>query len=105
MFLDQSDGFDAIFSLTDEVNFGKTLQQERKLIARGFFVIDDNGVDGHVGDVTALNSERKAANVPSFRLRLSIGGGCSWRNCGRETLTFRRVLRKIPRLARYAGRL
>src|SRR6202035_2756406 len=92
MFLDQSDGFDAIFSLTDKINFGKTLQQESELVARGFFVIDDNGVDGHVGDVTAANSERKAANVPSFRLRLSIGGGRQGRNCARDALIFHRIL-------------
>jgi hypothetical protein len=63
MFLDQGDGLDAIFSLTYEVNFGETPQQECEFIAGWLFVIDDNCVDGH-----------KAA--------VSIGGGCGTRNCG-----------------------
>jgi hypothetical protein len=69
MFLDQSDGFDAIFSLTDEVNFGETLQQESELIASRLFVIDDDGVDGHVGEVTATNLDLKRRTRPVMKLR------------------------------------
>ena len=39
--------FEAVFSLSDEMNVRKTLEQERQLLARRFFVIHDERVDGH----------------------------------------------------------
>jgi hypothetical protein len=69
MFLDQSDGFDAIFSLTDEVNFGETLQKESELIAGWLFVIDNDGVDGHVGKVTATDLDLKGRTRSVMKLR------------------------------------
>jgi ADP-ribose pyrophosphatase len=50
VFLDERNGFDAVFSLADQVDFGKALKQVGELFAGGLFVIDDNGVDGHLHD-------------------------------------------------------
>jgi hypothetical protein len=69
MLLDQSYGFHSIFSLSNEVDFWETLQKESELITRGLFVIDDNGVDGHVGNVTAANFEAQNSGRTVMGLR------------------------------------
>lgn len=47
VFFDERDGFDAVFALADDVDFGKSFEKKRELFARGFFVVNDDGVDGH----------------------------------------------------------
>lgn len=47
MFFDEVDGFEAVFSLADEVDFRKAFQEKGEFVPRGFFVVDDEGVDGH----------------------------------------------------------
>jgi hypothetical protein len=65
VFLDEVNGFDAVFSLADEIYFGKTFEEESEFVAGGLFVVDDDGVDGHGG-------------CDGF----SIGGALGGRNCG-----------------------
>lgn len=47
MLFDQGEGFDAVFPLPDKMNIWKTLKKKGQFIPRGFFVIDDERVDGH----------------------------------------------------------
>ena len=48
MFFDEVDGFDAVLALADEGDFGKGFEKEGEFFAGGFFIVDDDGVDGHV---------------------------------------------------------
>jgi hypothetical protein len=50
MLFDEIDGFEAVFALGEEINFGKGFEEEGQLFASGLFVVDDDGVDGHGGD-------------------------------------------------------
>ena len=43
--LDQRNGFHAVLSLPDHIDLGKAFQEEGQLVARGLFVIHDDGVD------------------------------------------------------------
>jgi hypothetical protein len=47
MFLDEVDGFETIFALAEKIDLGKGFEEKGEFIASGFFVVDDNGVDGH----------------------------------------------------------
>ena len=47
MFLDERDGFDSIFAFGDQIDFGKALEQEGEFFSRGFFVVNDEGIDVH----------------------------------------------------------
>src|SRR5882672_670082 len=47
MFFDESESFDAVLALADEVHLGKTLQEEGEFVAGGFFVVYDECVDRH----------------------------------------------------------
>ncbi len=47
VFLDEVDGFEAVFALADEGDFGEGFEKEGELLAGGFFVVNDDGVDGH----------------------------------------------------------
>src|SRR5450432_1567605 len=47
VFLDQRYGFDAVLALADQIDFGKALEQKGELFARGFFVVNDEGIDVH----------------------------------------------------------
>jgi hypothetical protein len=47
VFFDEGDGFEAVFALADEGDFGEGLEEEGEFLAGGFFVVDDDGVDGH----------------------------------------------------------
>ena len=47
MFFDEVDGFEAVFAPADEGDFGKGFEKEGELFAGGFFVVDDDGADGH----------------------------------------------------------
>ena len=44
---DQVDGIDAVLPLADDVDFRERFQQERELVARRLFVVDNDRVDGH----------------------------------------------------------
>ena len=61
--LDQRHGFHAVFSLPDQIDFGKTFQQKRQLIPRRLFVIHNNGVDGHVASQTAAEVALDLINI------------------------------------------
>ena len=50
VFLDEVDGFEAVFSLADEGDFGEGFEEEGEFLAGRLFVIDDDGVDGHWGE-------------------------------------------------------
>ena len=47
VFFDEVDGFEAVFALADEGDFGESFEEEGEFFARGLFVVDDDGVDGH----------------------------------------------------------
>lgn len=47
MFLDEVDGVETVFALSEEMDFGKTFKKEGELFASGFFVVDDDGGDRH----------------------------------------------------------
>jgi len=47
VFLDEVDGFDAVFALADDVDLRKALEQVIQLVAGGLFVVDNDGADGH----------------------------------------------------------
>ena len=47
MFLDEGEGFDAVFSLADEMHVGETFQQVSQFVARGLLVVDDERIDWH----------------------------------------------------------
>ena len=47
MFLDESESFNAIFALADEMHLGKTFKQVGKLVAGGFFVVNDYSIYWH----------------------------------------------------------
>jgi len=49
VFFDQVDGFQAVLALADQGDFGEGFEEEGEFFAGGFFVVDDDGVDGHVG--------------------------------------------------------
>src|SRR5216684_9119180 len=49
MFLDESESFDAVFALADEMDLGETFEEKREFVARGFFVVYDECVDRHDG--------------------------------------------------------
>ena len=47
VFFDEGDGFEAVFPLADERDFGEGFEEEGEFLAGGFFVVDDDGVDRH----------------------------------------------------------
>ena len=49
MFFNQTDGFEAVFALRDEINLGKGFEEKSEFVPGGLFVVDDEGVDGHWG--------------------------------------------------------
>ena len=48
MFFYEVDGFEAVFALADERNFGEGFEEIGEFLAGGLFVVDDDGVDGHL---------------------------------------------------------
>ena len=48
VFFDQSYGFHAVAPLPNDINFRERLQEKHQLIARRFFVVHNDGVDGHI---------------------------------------------------------
>src|SRR2546421_9352120 len=52
MFFDEVDGFEAVFALRDQINFGKGFEEKGEFVPGGLFVVDDEGVDGHMGGQT-----------------------------------------------------
>jgi hypothetical protein len=53
---DEVDGVEAVFALCEEVDFGEGLKEKGKFFAGGLFVVDDDGVDGHVGGRVQYNA-------------------------------------------------
>jgi len=47
MLLDEVDGFQAVFALAEEIDFREGLEEKGEFLASWFFVVDDDGVDGH----------------------------------------------------------
>ena len=47
MFFDEINGFDAVFTLCDQIDFGEAFEKVREFFARGTFVVNDERVDGH----------------------------------------------------------
>jgi hypothetical protein len=47
MLFDEVHGFQAVFTLAEEIDFGEGFQEEGKFFASGLFVVDDDGVNGH----------------------------------------------------------
>ena len=43
VFFDEGNGFDSIFAFGDEIDFGKTLEEEGEFFSRGPFVVNGNG--------------------------------------------------------------
>jgi len=61
VFLDEIDGVEAVFALGQKIDFRKTLEEEREFIARGLFVIDDDGADRHdSGDASSIAWEERS---------------------------------------------
>ena len=50
VFFDEVDGFEAVFALADDGDFGEGFEEEGEFFACGLFVVDDDGVDGHWGE-------------------------------------------------------
>ena len=50
VFLDEADGFEAVFSMADDRNLGEGFEKEGEFLAGGFLVVDDDGIDGHCGE-------------------------------------------------------
>ncbi len=53
MFFNQVHSLKAILPLAYQVDFWKCFQQERELVTGGFFVVNDERIDGH-GYVTSV---------------------------------------------------
>lgn len=47
VFLDEVDGIETVFALSEEMDFGETFEEEGEFFAGGLFVVHDDGVDGH----------------------------------------------------------
>ena len=47
VFLDQCDRFEAVLTQSDHVYLGKALQQVKEFLARGAFVVHDDGINCH----------------------------------------------------------
>ena len=47
VFLDEGDGIEAVLALGEKMDFGESFQEKGQFFAGGFFVVDDDGVDGH----------------------------------------------------------
>ena len=52
MFFDEVDRVYAVAALTDDVDFGKALEQIGQFFAGGLLVVNDDGVDLHGQDVS-----------------------------------------------------
>jgi len=44
---DEVDGVETVFALGQELDFGERLEEEGEFFAGGFFVVNDDGGDGH----------------------------------------------------------
>jgi len=62
VFLDEVDGFEAVFALADDGNFGEGFEKEGELLTGGLLVVDDDGVDGHEGEGKVYSGRRPAAS-------------------------------------------
>jgi hypothetical protein len=69
MLLDEVDGFEAVFALGEEIDFGEGFEEEGEFLASGLFVVDDDGVDGH-GRVAKSSIE---GGRSEWQLREEIG--------------------------------
>ncbi len=78
MFFDESESFDAVLALADEMHLGKTLEEEGEFVAGGFFVVHNECVDRHDAQWTwawpvyangrlAFNLEAKAEELLTRR--------------------------------------
>src|SRR5260370_31676701 len=54
MFLDQRNGFHAVFSLPDHIDLREALEQVRQFVPRRLLVVDDDGVNRHGYDVISF---------------------------------------------------
>src|SRR5215475_2807965 len=87
MFLDEIDGFQAIFSLADEIDLGKTLQEKGEFVTCGLLVVNDDRVDGHgvPEQYTAMvrrKSQEEGLSVKSaLQEQGRIHGQEEWRGC------------------------
>ncbi|MGB2675465.1 MAG: hypothetical protein WAN12_00080 [Candidatus Acidiferrum sp.] len=61
MLFDEIDGFEAVFALGEEIDFGEGFEEEGQLFASGLFVVNDDGVDGHEGN--QVEYRRRAAGM------------------------------------------
>src|SRR5713101_7960854 len=49
MLFDERERFHAVLALANHIHFLNAFQQKGEFVARGLFVVDDDGVDGHMG--------------------------------------------------------
>jgi hypothetical protein len=87
VFLDEVDGVEAVFALSQEVNFGEGFEEKREFLTRGFFVVDDNGVDGHLGGQVKYSAGSLEVASDEWRLG-SIGRRMVVRAISEKTGTF-----------------
>jgi hypothetical protein len=62
MLLDESERFHAVLPLSDYADFLEALEQVDQLVARGFFVVDNNYVDRHFGGTLSIGRLATAGN-------------------------------------------
>ena len=56
MLFDEVDGFEAVFSLADEIDLGKSFQEKGELLPGWLFVVDDERVDRHGRDTFSISA-------------------------------------------------
>jgi len=62
--LNEGDGIKAVFALGEEIDFRESLEKEGEFFAGGLFVVDDNGVDGHLERQLEYSAGRKEVASP-----------------------------------------
>src|SRR6267142_2068059 len=63
MLLDERKRFHAVLALADHIHFLNAFQQESEFVARGLFVVDDDGVDGHWSGKLSIGKAADADNA------------------------------------------
>jgi hypothetical protein len=90
VFLDEIDGFDAVFALGQEIDFGEGFEEEGEFLASRFFVVDDDGGDGH-GRRRSIPRVRRSdewrappasAGIGYDAKRVAQGEDCGEQGCG-----------------------
>jgi len=64
VFLDEVNGVEAIFALSEEIDFREGFKEEGEFVAGGLFVVDDDGVDGHEKNTLSIASEEESGERP-----------------------------------------